>query len=110
MRALTLVALIGVTGHLAVAQDRPAVGRTLTLDDAIAIARQNNPSYLQALNAERTADADVRAAYGSLMPTSNASFSSRFQKSGNQFFNGVALGNSANSVSSSYSLGISYSV
>lgn len=110
MRALTLVALLGVTGQLAVAQDSPAIGRTLTLDDAIAIARQNNPTYLQALNAERTADADVRSAYGSLLPSSSASFASRFQKSGNQFFNGVALGNSANSVSSSYSLGIGYTV
>jgi outer membrane protein len=110
MRALTLVALLGVTGHLAAAQDTPAIGRTLTLDDAIAIARQNNPTYLQSLNAERTADADVRSAYGALLPSSSASFASRFQKSGNQFFNGVALGNSANSVSSSYSLGINYNL
>ena len=109
MRVSTLVALLGVTGQFAMAQS-PAIGKTLTLDEAISLARQNSPAYLQALNAQRTADADVRSAYGLLLPNSGASFATRFQQGGQQFFNGVALSNNSNSVSSAYNIGISYTV
>jgi outer membrane protein len=110
MRVLTLVALLCVTGDFAFAQGTAAFGKTLTLDEAIAIALQNNPAYLQAVNSERSADAGVRSAYGSLLPTSSASFNTRYSKSGAQFFNGVALSNSSNTVSSSYSLGVNYNI
>ncbi len=110
MRPLTVVALIAFTGRLAAAQGSSVIGRTLTLDDAITIARQNNPTYLQALDAERNADATVRSAYGSLLPTSSASFSTRFQQGGQQFFNGVALSNGSNSLSSSYNVGVNYNI
>jgi outer membrane protein len=110
MRVLTLVALLGATGQFAVAQGPTTIGKTLTLDEAITIARQNNPVYLQTVNTRRAADADVRTAYGALLPTSSASFSTRFQQGGNQFFNGVALSNNSNSVSSQYNLGINYSL
>src|SRR5688500_17541441 len=110
MRALILVALLGATGQVAFAQDQAAIGRTLTLDEAITIALQNNPGYLQSVNSERRADANVRSAYGSLLPTSSASFTTSYRQSGQQFFQGVALSNSANSVGSQYSLGINYNI
>lgn len=110
MRAFTLVALLGATGHLAMAQGSSVVGHSLTLDEAISIALQNNPAYLQMANTERNADAAVRSAYGSLLPTSSASFSTRYSQSGQQFFNGVALSNSSNTVSSSYGLGLNYNI
>jgi outer membrane protein len=110
MRVLTLVALLGASSQLAAAQAASTIGKTLTLDDAIAIARQNNPSYLQAANTRRTADADVRTAYGALLPSSSASFGTRFQQGGNQFFNGVALSNNSNSVSSQYNVGVSFTL
>jgi outer membrane protein len=108
--AFTLVALLSVTGRLAVAQDAPAIGRTLTLDEAIAIALQNNPAYLQSVNTGRNADANVRSAYGALLPTSSASFSTRYSQSGSQFFNGVALSSNSNTIQSSYNLGVGYSI
>ena len=110
MRFTTLVALISVTGQLAVAQSTAPIGKTLTLDEATAIALQNNPAYLQTVNTERNAEAGVRAAYGSLLPTSSASYSTRYSQSGSQFFNGVALSNSSNTLSSSYNLGVGYNI
>ena len=47
---------------------------TLTLDEAISIARQNNPLYLTTANERKSADAQVRQAYGALLPSSNAQF------------------------------------
>jgi outer membrane protein len=110
MRALTLVALFGVASNVAAAQSIPASGRTLTLDEAIVLALQNNPGYLQAVNTQRNADAGVRSAYGALLPSSSASYSTRYSESGQQFVQGIALSNSSNTVSSNYSLGVSYSL
>lgn len=92
------------------AQGTPAIGRTLTLDEAISIALQNNPAYLQSANTERNADAGIRSAYGALLPTSGASFSTRYSQSGSQFFNGVELPSNSNTLSSSYSLGLNYNI
>ena len=44
---------------------------TLSLDEAISLAKRNNPSYLQLLNSRTRADANLRAAYGSLLPSAS---------------------------------------
>lgn len=48
------------------AQTAPA---TLTLEQAIAAARENNPEFLQARNDQRVADAGVRASRDAFLPT-----------------------------------------
>ncbi len=83
-------------------------GATLTLDDAITLARRNNPVYLAQANARRTADAAVRSARGALLPSADASFSSRYQQAGQQVFSGQSFSNSSATVQSGYSLGLSY--
>jgi outer membrane protein len=84
---------------------------TLTLDDAIAMARQNNPAYLQTTNERRTADAQVRLAYGSLLPSSNAQFYSAYQQGGPVFVQGVSIpGGASDQLQSQYFLGINYRV
>lgn len=112
MRYPRSLALVATIGQLAAAQVPAArVDSTaLSLDEAITIARRNNPSFLQTANGRRNADAQVRTAYGTLLPSSNASFSSRYQQGGQQVFNGLSFINSSDVLASSYSLGLNYSI
>ncbi len=112
MRLSRPLALVAIAGQVAVAQVPTARVDTtaLTLDQAIATARQNNPLYLQTSNNRRTADAQVRSAYGTLMPSSNVSFSSGYQQGGTQVFQGLALSSGSDVLTSSYRLGLSYSI
>src|SRR5688500_14684503 len=70
--ALPLAALALVTQT--VTAQAPA---SLTLDEAVSLARRNNPLFQQTINARRSADANVRTAYASLLPTVNAQFFGR---------------------------------
>jgi outer membrane protein len=88
----------------------PTPGARLTLDDAIAIARQNNPTFLSQTNARRTADAAVRSARGALLPAADAYFGSRYQEAGQQFVNGAPLSASGNSLQGNYGASVSYRV
>jgi outer membrane protein len=82
----------------------------LTLDDAITVARQNNPVYLQQAMARRTAHAAVRSAKGALLPSADASFGTRYQQGGQQVFNGLSFSNSSDAIQSSYGLNLNYRV
>ena len=81
---------------------------TLTLDEAIALARQNNPLYLTTANERKSADAQVRAAYGALLPSSNAQFYSGYQQGGDIFVNGGSLAVGSDQLQSQYFLGLNY--
>jgi outer membrane protein len=85
-------------------------GALLTLDEAITLARRNNPVYLATANNRRTADAAVRSAKGALLPSADASFSGRYQQSGQQVVQGLSFNSSSSTVQSAYSLGLSYRV
>src|ERR1051325_5097243 len=74
----------------------------LTLDDAITLARRNNPVYLSQSSARRTADAAIRSAKGALLPSADASFSSRYQQAGQQVFSGQSFSNSSATLQSGY--------
>ncbi|MEP7001334.1 MAG: TolC family protein [bacterium] len=82
----------------------------LTLDDAITLARRNNPVYLSQSSARRTADAAVRSARGALLPSADASFSSRYQQAGQQVFSGQSFSNSSATLQSGYNVGLNYRV
>ena len=82
----------------------------LTLDDAITLARRNNPVYLSQSSARRTADAAIRSAKGALLPSADASFGTRYQQAGQQVFSGQSFSNSSATLQSSYNLGLSYRV
>lgn len=71
------------------AQQVPA---SLTLAEALEIARSNNPTYLQSLNDEYLADWDVRQAYGQLLPSVSASSGVTWQGAGEQQFGTLTLG------------------
>lgn len=100
---LAALALVALTAHA----QAPA---TLTVDEAIALARRNNPSFNQTVNARRSADLNVRTAYASLLPSVSANLSGRYQQTGQQFFNGIALANNSDVLQSSYGLNVSYQV
>jgi len=91
-----------------VAQTAQAQRTELTLDEAILLARRNNPSFQQTVNARRAADMGVRSAYANLLPSVNANLSGRYQKTGQQFFNGIPLENSSDVLQSSYGIGVMY--
>lgn len=100
---LTALALVAQTAQA----QTPA---SLTLDEAISLARRNNPLYQQTVNARRSADAQVRTAYASLLPSVSANLSGRYQKTGQQFVSGVPLGTDADVMQSSYGLGVNYTI
>ena len=121
MRSMLSAALLALASQLAVAQTPPAqttipptapapAARVLTLEEAIAAARRNNPSYLQTINDRRVADAHVRNARYSLLPSVTSSFGAEYNQGGEQYFGGALISSSSNAVSSSYSLGVNYAV
>jgi outer membrane protein len=115
------LALVGL-GHAAVAQTpspAPVPAQTpapaaapdtsgpipvLTLDEALALARSNNPTYQQTRNNRDVASAQLRTTYGSLLPSVDANFGTLFREGRQQFFGGQAFGATSDVLSSSYDL------
>src|SRR3954463_4167148 len=108
LAALTVVLL--APAALAQTPTASSASPLLTLDDAVGLARRNNPVYLQQGMARRTADASVRSAKGALLPSADASFGTRYQQGGQQVFNGLSFSNSSDAIQSSYGLNLNYRV
>jgi outer membrane protein len=85
---LVLGAVLAATG----ARAQEAVPAKLSLQDAISIARSDNPTYLQSANDSELSDWDVREAWGQLLPSATANTSATWQGSGNQQFGAITLG------------------
>ncbi|HEY0527317.1 MAG TPA: TolC family protein [Gemmatimonadaceae bacterium] len=83
---------------------------TLTMEQAIEVARRNNPELQQTLNNRIGARAAVRSAYGALLPTADASLSAERQQGGQQIFSGTALGASSDVNQSQYRIGFDYRI
>ena len=111
MRSLRLVTLLAISAQAAVAQQASQPGAPLSLEEAITTARRNNPAFQQTENALRIQDAQVRTAYGQLLPQAFARADTRWQQGGTQYYQGIALdGGATDAYNSSYSLGLSYNV
>ncbi|MGH7483557.1 MAG: TolC family protein [Longimicrobiales bacterium] len=87
----------------------------LSLEEAVELARRNNPGYLAQRNDEHVADWNLREAYGSLLPSANAGFGLQYQAEGTQrvgVFTGedLGIGDSQSYYFSDYSLGLGYSL
>jgi outer membrane protein len=91
-------------------RDSATAGPALSLDDALALSRRNNPDLQQVLESRRTARASQYAAYGALLPSADASFGGQYQEGGRQIYNGVTLGTNPNTIGSNYSLSLGYSI
>jgi outer membrane protein len=111
MRLLRSVALLTLFVPPVAASQTPDTARgstTLTLDEALAIARRNNPTFLQIANNRRDADALVRASDAALLPSVTSSFTTEFSQGGTQVFQGSQLGANSSYVASGYNLGLRY--
>ncbi|HEY8176064.1 MAG TPA: TolC family protein [Gemmatimonadaceae bacterium] len=106
MRFVLPLAALALVAQTAQAQ----APSTLTVDEAIALARRNNPLFQQTINARRTADIQVRSAYASLLPSVSANLSGRYQQTGQQFVSGIQLANNSDVVQSSYGLNVNYTL
>jgi outer membrane protein len=84
---------------------------TLTLADALRLAREGNPAYLAARNNEDEADWAVREAYGSLLPSASVGGSLSWQGAGEQRFGAFTLAqNQPAYYLSSYDVGLTYAL
>ncbi len=80
----TLALLLG--GAPARAQSPDTLHSTLTLEQAIDLARGHNPTYGQALNDEAVAVWQVREAYANLLPSASTNVSLQYQAPGTPLF------------------------
>jgi len=110
MRSTRLVALVALAGSALQAQAPAATPSTLSLEEAISIARRNNPLYLETANDRDVATANVRAAYANLVPSVSSSLSASYDKAGTQFLGGASISASADTRTVGYSLGVNYAV
>lgn len=112
---LTACALLAVAGLVpgAVSAQPATPPATLSLEEALELARRMNPDYLAAANDAKSADWAVREAWGGLLPGASLSSSFSWQDAGQQrigIFTGedFGLGSNTSYYSSSYSIGLNY--
>jgi outer membrane protein len=112
MPRLSRIAAVAVFFDLHVLTAQVQSSRTvtsLTLDEAVQTATQNNPAYLRTYNLQRSADAQVRSTMGALLPTSGASFSANYQQGGSNVVQGTEI-KGPDTYSTSYNFSLNYFV
>lgn len=112
-RAIVLSLALGIGGTgWATAQQRglPSVPQTLSLADAIELARQYSPSYRQFLNDRGPAAWGVRNAYAAFLPRFSANGSFNYRGSGSQTFLANEFTQPSSTIGSSYFLGLNMSL
>ncbi|HEU4558441.1 MAG TPA: TolC family protein [Longimicrobium sp.] len=88
---------------------QPPQGPPLTIEQAVATAREENPDLLQQQNDTRAARAVVRQSRLDFLPTASASTSLGYIAAGEQNYGAVQLGNvSTATLQSSYGLNFGY--
>src|SRR5439155_997318 len=108
MRHVLLTAGLVVCPALAYAQQRP-VPASLSLADAVAIAREHNPAYRQALNNAGPAGWAARNAFANVfLPTVTASGSLGYSGPGSQRFLTANFSQTVATQSSSYSIALDW--
>jgi outer membrane protein len=105
MRKLWCALLLLATALPAAGQG--AVGPTLSLDEALSLAKANNPTYLQSGNGRRRADASLRTARGSFLPGASTNFGTNYRQGKPQYFEGIAFGSNSDQLGSSWGLNVS---
>ena len=106
MRRLTFAIVFAVSAVSAAAQGSQ-VSTTLTLDEAIALAKRNNPTYLQTVNARRSSALNVRTARAAFFPQVGSSLGFGWREGIPTFFEGQQIGSGVDQLSSSYNIGVS---
>ena len=96
-----------VTGRTVLPDASPVA---LTIDQAVGLARHNNPDFLSIRNNARNASLELRSAYGALLPQLSANLTGQYQQGGQQFFSGVSLNANSDVMQSQYSIGLNYRI
>lgn len=102
--ALAALAVVWAPGAPVAAQEP----ESLTLDDAIRIARGNNPTFLSTANDVNDAAWQVREAYGQFLPSLTVGGSGRYEASGVQRFGVIDLGETSDTYLSTYFAQLNY--
>jgi outer membrane protein TolC len=110
-RLATVALALMLLSPVGAAAQQPAA--TLTLDDAIRLARINNPGYLARTTDARDADWAVRSAYASLLPGATVSTTFGYQGSGTPRFGSFTggdfgLARTPGYLTSGYTIGLNY--
>ncbi|HEY3287329.1 MAG TPA: TolC family protein [Gemmatimonadaceae bacterium] len=93
-----------VVSGVALSAAAQSASNSLTLDDAIGIAKKNNPAYQQQLSGRTRAALALRSAYGAFLPGADASFGTGYRQGKQEFFGGVAFGATSDIISSNWGL------
>lgn len=86
----------------------PSVPQSLSLEDAVRLAVRNNPAYRQMANDRGPAAWGVRNAYGDFLPAFNVGAGVGYAGKGSQNFLSQQFTQPSSTISSSYSLGLSW--
>lgn len=110
-RTSILAAVLLLTATVVTAQE-PV---TLTLDEAVALAMDNNPDYQARLNDEAVADWQVRSAYADFLPSASIGGGLSYQSGGQARIGGftsgdIGLGETPSYLYSSYSARLNLSL
>src|SRR5688572_2177612 len=101
-----LLALAPALPALAQSRDSAAAAPVLSLQDAISLARRNNPIFLQTRSARQRAGAALKTSYGVLLPEVSTNFSNGYREGRPQFFGGQAFGSNSDVISSDASVNL----
>jgi outer membrane protein len=103
---VTAMAFLASAAAAVAAQEAPM---RLTLEEAIVLARSNNPNFLSTQNDQSAANWQAREAYGAFLPRVNASGSASYTQAGTQRIGTLDFGSqSTDWYSSSYNLSLSW--
>ena len=110
MRRISLFTVAALAAGSLGAQGAPRTV-TMTLDEAIALARRSNPTYLQSINARKRTTLGMRAAYAAFAPTASSNLGFGWREGRPTFFEGQQVGAATDVLSSNYgiSVGVGYS-
>lgn len=79
---------------------------SLTVEQAIVLAEQNNPQHLSAVDRKGVASWQLRSAYGAFIPTVSAEFASQYREGLQQLIAGQRFGAASDQISSTYDIGV----
>ena len=112
--SLSVLALIAISVTTPLCAQQIST-RSLSLDEALEIARENNPNFLQSRNDESLSNWDVRQAYAARLPSASVGSGVSWQGPGEQQFGSLTLGdlgfgNQPSYYFSNYNIGLNYSI
>jgi outer membrane protein len=84
----------------------PAAVATFTVEQAVALAEQNNPQHLSTVDRRGVASWQLRSAYGAFVPNVTAQFGSQYREGLQQLIAGQRFGAASDQISSTYDIGV----